>query len=412
MKNKLIGNTLWTGDNLYILNGLNSESVDLIYLDPPFNSKRMYSAPVGSKLAGVSFKDMWTWRDVDKAYLETMINDYPSLVSFIQSIEEIHSAGMMSYITYMAQRIIVMHRILKETGSFYLHCDSTANHYLKIVLDKIFGKNNFRNEIIWCYAGPSNTKRWFARKHDTVLFYSKGNLHNFNIQYTNYKSGLHNEGTLFGKRGGNALAVREREKKGKPMEDYWNIPSGAHISKEERTGYPTQKPLALLHRIIKASSNEGDVVLDPFCGCATTCVASQQLGRKWIGIDIAKAAKKVLIERLSDDAGLFKDFVAREDIPQRTDIKQESPKSTSVKEKLYKNQEGICNGCVKEFDIQNYEVDHIVPESKGGGNYYDNYQLLCGHCNRTKGNRPMEYLVSRINQINETSKNLTFGGKQ
>jgi site-specific DNA-methyltransferase (adenine-specific) len=144
MKKKEFTNTLYTNDNLFILNGLNSNLVDLIYLDPPFNSKRFYSAPIGSKAAGTSFKDMWTWQDVNEAYLEILADKYPQLTKYISSIGGIHSKPMMSYLTYMAQRIIEMHRVLKDTGSLYLHCDPTASHYLKIVLDEIFGKNNFR----------------------------------------------------------------------------------------------------------------------------------------------------------------------------------------------------------------------------------------------------------------------------
>ena len=133
-------NTLFTNDNLFILNGLNSNLVDLIYLDPPFNSKRTYSAPIGSKAAGASFKDMWTWNDVDEFHLDKLIEKYPALVEFIKSIQVSHGKAMMAYITYMAQRIIELHRVLKDTGSFYLHCDPTASHYLKIMLDIVFGK--------------------------------------------------------------------------------------------------------------------------------------------------------------------------------------------------------------------------------------------------------------------------------
>ncbi|MDR1788492.1 MAG: HNH endonuclease, partial [Treponema sp.] len=189
----------------------------------------------------------------------------------------------------------------------------------------------------------------------------------------------------------------EEYESGKIPSDWWyDIPSGGQISSKERTGYPTQKPLALLHRIVKASSNEGDIVLDPFCGCATTCVAAQQLGRKWIGIDIEKQPVKILIDRLSDDAGMFKDFIATDKIPVRTDIQAIAPDSKSVKERLYREQNGLCNGCGHEFDIWNLEIDHIVPKSKGGGDYYENYQLLCGSCNRIKGGRPMEYLRMQI----------------
>jgi site-specific DNA-methyltransferase (adenine-specific) len=190
--------------------------------------------------------------------------------------------------------------------------------------------------------------------------------------------------------------------------DVWYIP---HLTggNKEKTGYPTQKPLALLHRIIKASSNEGDIVFDPFCGCATTCVAAQQLGRKWIGIDIEKQAVNILIERLSDDAGLFKDFVNTSVVPQRTDIFKVEP-TISIKERLYKEQNCLCNGCKTQFEIRNLEIDHIIPKSKGGGDYYENYQLLCSACNRMKGNRPMEYLRMKRNKEEELLKDkIIFG---
>jgi site-specific DNA-methyltransferase (adenine-specific) len=191
--------------------------------------------------------------------------------------------------------------------------------------------------------------------------------------------------------------------------DVWYIPHLTGGSKE-KTGYPTQKPLALLHRIVKASSNEGDIVMDPFCGCATTCVAAQQLDRKWIGIDIEKQAVSILVQRLSDDAGLFKDFVNVESIPQRTDIKKVEP-TKSVKERLYKEQNSLCNACGTKFDLWNLEIDHIIPKSKGGGDYYENYQLLCSHCNRLKSDNPMESLRVKIETRNKLLKDQIIFGK-
>jgi site-specific DNA-methyltransferase (adenine-specific) len=173
-------NVLYTNDNLYIMNGMNSQSVDLIYLDPPFNSKRMYAAPIGTKSAGASFKDMWSWKDIDESYLETMTEKYPALVSFITSAGKTYDKSMMAYLTYMAQRIIEMRRILKNTGSIYLHCDATASHYLKVVMDEIFGKNNFRNEIAWCYKSRPQPKKYFGKKHDIILFYTKSDNYAFN----------------------------------------------------------------------------------------------------------------------------------------------------------------------------------------------------------------------------------------
>lgn len=416
-----MANTLWTGDNLYILNGLNSNSVDLIYLDPPFNSKRTYSAPVGSKSAGVSFKDMWTWQDVDEAFLESLFTTYLPLAKFIESIGDVHERAMMAYITYMAQRIVELHRILKKTGSFYLHCDSTASHYLKVILDSIFGHKNFRREIIWNLQTASGYKsqiKGYVRGHDVIFYYTKGSEFVFNKEYLPHKPEYiarfrksDSDGRKYrdDRRGGRKQYLDET--KGIMLTDVWSdvMSFQQAATSDEILGYPTQKPLALLNRIITASSNEGDIVLDPFCGCATTCVSAQQLKRKWIGIDIEEKASEILIQRLSDDAGLFKDFVHRKDTPQRTDIKKEDPKSVGVKKRLYMKQNQKCNGCGTEFEIRHFEVDHITPKSKGGGDYYENFQLLCGSCNRIKGNRPMEYLISRLRVIREASKQLTFG---
>lgn len=387
-------NTLYTGDNLYILTGMNSESVDLIYLDPPFNSKRTYSAPIGSKSAGATFKDMWTWDDVDQAYLETLVTHYPSLVRYIESISGLHSDAMMAYVTYMTQRLIEMHRILRPTGSIYLHVDPTASHYLKLVLDEIFGKNNFRNEIVWhYYNGATTSNKFYGRKHDVILFYSKQPVSLFKNVIREPHEKTSGWMKKKGKNKHNA-SYGTPHPDGKRVHDVWRIPSINNMAKE-RTGYPTQKPLALLDRIIRASSQEADVVLDPFCGCATTCVKAQQLGRQWIGIDIEDQAAHLLVERLSDDAGLFSDFVHTKEVPVRTDVEITTPNQT-VKEKLYQTQKGVCNGCAKDFDLINLEVDHVIPKSKGGGDYYENYQLLCGNCNRTKGDRPMEYLRNKI----------------
>jgi site-specific DNA-methyltransferase (adenine-specific) len=180
---------------------------------------------------------------------------------------------------------------------------------------------------------------------------------------------------------------------------------------KESTGYPTQKPLALLRRIVKISSTEGNIVMDPFCGCATTCVAAQQLGRKWIGIDIEKQAVNILVERLSNDAKMFKDFVNTDIVPQRTDVQIIDPEEKSVKERLYKEQNGLCNGCGNKFELWNLDTDHIIPKSKGGGNYYENYQLLCGACNKMKAANTMESLREKIAARKKLIDNKVFFGK-
>jgi site-specific DNA-methyltransferase (adenine-specific) len=206
--------------------------------------------------------------------------------------------------------------------------------------------------------------------------------------------------------------IIENDKLETKESDVWTDINILNSQSKERTGYPTQKPLALLHRIIKSSSKEGDIVLDPFCGCATTCVAAQQLRRKWIGIDIEKQAVNILVERLSmpeNEGGLFKNFVNTAIVPQRTDIQKIEP-IASVKERLYREQNCLCNGCKVRFEIRNLEIDHIIPKSKGGGDYYENYQLLCGACNRLKGDRPMEYLRMKRSKEEELLKDkIIFG---
>ena len=405
--------------NLYFLNRLNSNSIDLIYLDPPFNSKRTYAAPIGTKAAGTSFKDMWTWQDVDEELLENLLIEHACLVGFVRNIEGIHGKPMMAYVVYMAQRIIEMHRVLKDTGSLYLHCDPTASHYLKIVLDKVFGRDNFRNEIIWGYktGGVPKSGPAFGRKHDVILFYGKTKFNKFNkTTQVSYSHTLPEPHTKSGK----ALGMH-RDEVGKyrnvSMRDWW-VEYGVNKDEDvtplyrnnkERTGYPTQKPLSLMHRIIQASSDEGDLVLDPFCGCATTCVAAQQLNRKWIGIDIEEKAVDVLTDRLEGDAGLFLDFIHTEELPVRTDIKVEEP-TKNLKEELFGKQKSKCNACDNEMRIIDFEIDHIIPKSKGGSDTRDNYQLLCGSCNRIKGDRPMEYLRMKIRKRDELlSQQITFG---
>ncbi len=412
-RNTNFRNTLYTHDNLYVLCGMNSESVDLIYLDPPFNSKRTYSAPIGSKAAGSSFKDMWTWKDVDEHFLDTLAVQYPALAKYIASVGVVHGKPMMAYLTYMSQRIIEMYRVLKDTGSLYLHCDPTASHYLKILLDSIFKKNNYVSEIIWHYAwGVRTAKRW-NRKHDVILMYAKSRDFTFNAKDVMEKR---KDEVLRRLETGVASATMAADK-GKSDDktlalptDVWYVPTINAMSKE-RTGYPTQKPLALLHRIIKASSNLDDIVLDPFCGCATTCVAAQQLQqRKWIGIDIEKQAADIVVQRLSDDAQLFKDFVATDKVPKRTDIKYVEP-TLPIKNQLYKEQKGKCNACGTDFEIHHLEIDHIIPKAKGGGDYYENYQLLCSSCNRIKGDRPMEYLRMKIETREKMMKTQVFFGE-
>ena len=400
--------TVWTGDNLDILRGMNAESVDLIYLDPPFNSNKNYAAPVGSDAAGAAFKDTWHLSDLDVAWAGLIADEEPAIAYLLDAAGRTHGKGMQSYLTMMAVRLLEMRRLLKATGSIYLHCDPTASHYLKMLMDAVFGQRQFRNEVIWSYRRYTARSNRFQREHDVILFYGKDSP-TFNVVLEPYGegSGKHDshykrdeDGRWFRwqkRRGQEPYKVYLSE--GRRAGDVWQI-SHINASAKERVGYPTQKPLALLERIIKASSNEGDVVLDPFCGCATACVAAEKLARQWIGIDISPKAAELVNVRLQDSMGsLFHHgyVTTRTDIPQRTDV--DAPKNyRQNKHVLYGEQEGRCGGCRTPFEFRHFEVDHMVPQSRGGTDHIDNLQLLCGHCNRVKGSRPQEYLVAQLTE--------------
>jgi site-specific DNA-methyltransferase (adenine-specific) len=416
------------------MRGMNSESVDLIYLDPPFNSKHNYAAPIGSKAAGAAFKDTWSLKDVDRVWVDELEKRNPDLYAVIIAIGKVGGSSNMSYMIYMAVRMLEIHRLLKPTGSIYIHSDPTMSHSLKLMMDAIFGKKGFRNEIIWHYRRFSrNVKNSFPSMHDTILFYAKDKNNTFNKLFdpdivnerAYHKRGYHidkDKLIFYTKDKKKAKAISEKHNLN--LEEYNKI-SYIEASRpylhnvflipiinpmaKERTGYPTQKPLALLERIIKASSNEDDTVFDPFCGCATTLVAAEKLKRKWIGIDISSKAVDLVKSRLYDDimlgeqAGEGKlklsrgEVIARTDTPKRTDLGK-LPAIKTHKNALYGEQGGNCMGCKKHFEIENLEIDHIIPKADGGTDHIDNLQLLCGHCNRVKGKRTMEELLTRLSQ--------------
>ena len=308
-------NRLYFGDCLEVMReDIPSESVDLIYLDPPFNSKRLYNAFIGGA-QWVAFDDTWRWYEAIDDFHE--VASQPRLAGLMEGLRLMLGEGpQLAYLSYMANRLVECQRVLKSTGSIYLHCDPTMSHYLKAVMDGIFGRANFRNEIIWDYSFRlMDLPRFFNRKHDIILFYAKTRASRFSMPKTAWtrqeiiktrKQKIHTDADgdeliwMPGGRGNSKSRLKKIAdivQEGKAISDVWAIPIVSSSAKE-RVGYPTQKPLALLERIIKASSNEGDVVLDPFCGCGTAVHAAQNLGRQWIGIDICVNACKIIETRI------------------------------------------------------------------------------------------------------------------
>ena len=323
-------NKLYFGDNFEILCEMDSERVDLICTDPPFNSGRNYNAFFkDSKAQNKAFTDIWTWdteAERSRAYIENPehencdLDTYKALDKCLKGYDMVlqdavsgNKGAMRAYLAFMGPRLAEMHRLLKDTGSIYLHCDPTASHYLKGVMDAIWDQDNrkknehFRNEIVWCYRGAGYPKKDFGRRHDIILRYSRGTAHVFNLddvreEYaeTTKERFKHYIGN---KRKQGDFGVQKLNPLGKHPDDWWQIQPVAPSSKE-RLGYPTQKPRALYERMIKASSNAGDLVMDPFCGCGTTIDAAHTLKRSWIGIDITILALDPMRQRLGDRHGL------------------------------------------------------------------------------------------------------------
>ena len=452
--------TLYHGDNLPFLRGMNSETVHLIATDPPFNKGRDFHATPDSLAAGARFEDRWRWEeDVHQEWVDAIQDDWPAVWQVIEAARVAAGEDMAAFLCWLGVRLLEMHRILREDGSLYLHCDATASHYLKAMLDGIFGRKCFRNESVWLYDGPQRPpKRDFAAKHDIILRYTKSDAYIANADGLNallevsdaemkrYKQTadgrlyydlprgdytdasidrLTREGRIRYTRTGKPrvmyfLAQNEagqwvREKK---IPSVWtDIVSIGHAGGKERLGYPTQKPLALYERIVRASSNDGDFVLDPFCGCATTPVAAERLGRQWVGMDIWDDAHETVIQRLQQeglaapdgDAGgrllTFGEIGYSTAPPVRTDEGDTAAPVLKTKKKRSQEPPGlkltraemieilieenglVCEGCEREFDDQLYlELDHNTPRSDGGVNHISNRLLLCGPCNRIKSN--------------------------
>lgn len=438
-------NRLYYGDNLDVLREhIPDESVDLIYLDPPFNSNANYNllfkSPSGksSEASVEAFVDTWHWG-------EQAEREYDSIVTGRNRIQELMRAlmgllgrnDMMAYLTMMANRLLELHRVLKPTGSLYLHCDPVASHYLKIVLDGIFNTDMFQNEIIWKRTNAHNFKtKGYVRSNDTILYYVKSTKYVFNSQYTDYSKeqldrykldetgrlykaenltfSTKNPSRQFGWRGTkppdnrswgaseeqlekwlsegrillkkdgtprlDGLKVYLDDMHGKPLTTNWDDIERIGNTSKERLGYPTQKPLALLERIIKVSSNEGNVVLDPFCGCGTAVHAAEKLGRKWIGIDITHLAIALIEKRMKDAfpsiqfevKGTPQDYEAAVDLARRDKYQFQWWACSLVGAQPFKDKkkgaDGGIDGTIYFKDVSDGEFQKIIISVKGGDN--------------------------------------------
>ncbi len=466
--------TLYHGDNLDFLRGMNSETVHLIATDPPFNKNRDFHATPDSLARGARFQDRWSWeKDVHEEWTDSIKDDWSPVWTVIESARTAYGDDMGAFMCWLGVRLMEMHRILRKDGSLYLHTDDTAFAYLKTLLDAIFGQKNMRGQIVWRRYGSHNDAKKYGRVYDMLLFYAKDGIGVWNGAWAELDSeyvrksyrhkdergryrtaplhtgGLSGGGYTYEFRGytrtwrypkermleleaenrirqaRDGKGVPERkvylsESQGRAVPNVWTDIKALTGNHKERTGYPTQKPLALYERIIKASSNPGDIVLDPFTGCATTPIAAERLGRQWVGMDIWEGAHKTVLTRLESE-GLavpytdpdqpqlinFGDVHYLTTPPIRTDENEVAAAGFSLKirrpmepwqqlthrqivrvllQAQRSNGNVICAGCGRELEREFMELDHITPKSEGGENHIRNRILLCRPCNGRKGN--------------------------
>ena len=391
--------TIFCHDNLEILKGIDSDCVDLIYLDPPFNKNKTFTAPIGSSAEGASFSDIFREEDVKDEWLLDIKEDNYFIHDLLSTVKTIGGRASYNfcYLAYMAIRLIECHRILKSTGSIYLHCDPTMSHYLKLLMDCIFDEKNYQNEVTWKRTSAHNDPKRFGRITDIIFFYTKSDDYYFDTVYIPYDQSyidnsfrnkdergayksqdltgpgvnkqdprwrdyhpsdsgrswsvpkrivkqilgdksaddlttaqkldlLYDNGYIdFSKNGTPRFRSYLGDLSGVPAQSIWTDINPLSSHAKERTGYPTQKPLVLLERIIAASCPAGGIVLDPFCGCATTCVASEKKGRQWVGVDVSIKAYELVKERMEKEVErkdeLFKEEVDFQTAPPvRTDM--------------------------------------------------------------------------------------------
>ena len=496
---------VYIADNLAFLRALNDECVDLVCVDPPFAKNETFTGDrirppladaeiaierrllaswgvnaaqdADSKgitwpddIARGGYTDIWSWEaDIHEDWIDSLEADYPSIHSLIETTRLVHSDDVAAYLCYIAIRLIEIHRVLKPTGSLYLHCDHTANGYLRQLIDAIFGNQNFCNEIVWCYRGLPSTAKIWQQKHDTILFYRKSEDYNFNVLRGEPTEGSTRTFRSAMNRGYNLnrskrmvtvfdwdkyraavdagtipsdLQPKEFTGGNPPLRDWWeDIRILGGPTNRERTGYPTQKPVALAERIIRASTNEGDMVLDCFAGCAYVGVAAERLNRRWVACDFNPRAwtvfkrqfsKPSLVvldceDEITGQAALSLDNTVTvhgpDDLPARTTpIGEASPKAFALPEREFKvpasdipnrvmletllewsGYKAWCCGFANRRPdgsiietINNFHLDHVDPKSKGGSNQIWNRAPLCPTHNIRKGNQRIHLADYRV----------------
>ena len=452
-----LNRNLFIADNLNLLRSLDNETIDLVCIDPPFAKNQTFIGNLRPTLTdeerrreletlagwnihnpgaaadlGITwpdsdddamFKDIWCWEnDVHEDWLDRIDDDYPALAKVIDAARYTHGEDTAAYLTYIAIRVIEIRRILKPTGSLYLHCDHNANAYLRLTLDALFGVENFRNDLVWSYRTGGVSKRYWPRKHDTILFYVKSAAYRHNpVQERVYYD--------------KPFFTSETDERGRHyadvfVRDVWEDIRPLINTSGERTGYPTQKPVALAERIILASTNPGDVVLDCFAGCAYVPVAAERNGRQWIACDISPRALTVLRrqfakfrysvdgDQAADAPALITDanVITRSplDLPERTDA---DPAAAPAIKDLPEREFKVPASLIPEKDMlefllelsgytawccgfanrrpdgtivrtaNNFHLDHIAPKSKDGSNQIINRAPLCPTHNIRKNNR-------------------------
>ena len=453
-----LNRNLFIADNLSLLRRLDNESIDLVCIDPPFAKNETWKGALKPPLtktelaneramlrdwgirnatdadaAGVvwpdgvdsRYSDIWRWdKDVHEDWIAKMNSDWPALSKAIEATRSAHDEGHAAYLAYMSIRLIEIHRILKPTGSLYLHCDYAVNSYVRIMLDAIFGPSNMRNELIWSYQRWTGATNRFQRMHDTIYFYAKDAAKtNFNRLTEPYSEKSQHKGrrrTTFTPEGKIEQTYTDDTTREKAMRDVWEI-SYLNSQARERAGYPTQKPVALAERIIKASTNPGDVVLDCFAGCAYVPVAAERNGRQWIACDVSPRALTVLRrqfakfrysvngeaqgERPALIAAADVTLRSPSDLPERTDEdpvpaqdikplpeRRYKVPASKIPEPIMKRflLESLgynCWGCgfnPPQNDERYFQLDHRESRWSSGSNELPNRAILCQPCNLEK----------------------------